>query len=51
MTINATDKLRTVLEIHRIIHHLPGWRLAFKILVNPMGSSRYIEFAHLLRFL
>jgi SAM-dependent methyltransferase len=51
MTINATDKLRTVLEIYGIIHHLPGWRQAFKILINPMDSTRYVEFAHLLRFL
>lgn len=51
MTVNAMDKLRTVLEIYGILHHLPGWRQAFKILINPMDSTRYIEFAHLLRFL
>lgn len=51
MTVNATDKLKTVLEIYAIIHHLPGWRHAIKILINPMDSTRYIEFAHLLRFL
>ena len=51
MTVNATDKLKTVLEIYGIIHHLPGWRHAIKILINPMDSTRYIEFAHLLQFL
>ena len=51
MTVNATDKLKTVLEIYGIVHHLPGWRHAIKILINPMDSTRYVEFAHLLRFL
>jgi len=51
MTVDAMDKLRTVLEIYGILHRLTGWRQAFKILINPMDSTRYIEVAHLLRFL
>jgi SAM-dependent methyltransferase len=51
ITVNPMDKLKTVLEIYGIIHHLPGWRHAIKILINPMDTTRYVEFAHLLRFL
>jgi SAM-dependent methyltransferase len=49
--VRTADKLRALLEIYRIVPRLPGWKLAAWTLINPMDSTRYVEFACLLRFL
>ena len=51
MVITWLDKLKMRLMIYRQLHRMPNLKDALRIFINPIDSTRDIEFCYLVKFL